>query len=60
MVTIFNEFKSSIPEIIEEARNGHMFVLVDDEDRENEGDIIVRRRWRHRKSSTSWQPGAAG
>ena len=41
MVTIFNEFKSSIPEIIEEARNGHMFVLVDDEDRENEGDIIV-------------------
>ena len=41
MVAIFNEFKSSIPEIIEEARNGRMFVLVDDEDRENEGDIIV-------------------
>ena len=30
-----------IQEIIEEARNGRMFVLVDDEDRENEGDLIV-------------------
>ena len=28
-------------EIIEEARNGRMFVLVDDEDRENEGDLII-------------------
>ncbi len=27
--------------IIDEARNGRMFVLVDDEDRENEGDLIV-------------------
>ncbi|WP_347303831.1 3,4-dihydroxy-2-butanone-4-phosphate synthase [Croceibacterium sp. TMG7-5b_MA50] len=31
----------SIEEIIDEARNGRMFILVDDEDRENEGDIIV-------------------
>src|SRR6187402_2890926 len=31
----------SIEQIIEEARNGRMFVLVDDEDRENEGDLIV-------------------
>jgi 3,4-dihydroxy 2-butanone 4-phosphate synthase / GTP cyclohydrolase II len=30
-----------IEEIIDEARNGRMFILVDDEDRENEGDIIV-------------------
>ena len=30
-----------IPEILEEIRNGHMIVLVDDEDRENEGDLIV-------------------
>ncbi len=30
-----------IEEIIEEARNGRMFVLVDDEDRENEGDLVV-------------------
>jgi len=28
-------------EIIEEARNGRMFILVDDEDRENEGDLII-------------------
>ena len=30
-----------IAEIIEEARNGRMFILVDDEDRENEGDLII-------------------
>ena len=32
---------ASIEEIIDEARNGRMYVLVDDEDRENEGDLIV-------------------
>lgn len=32
---------SSIEDIIEDARNGRMFILVDDEDRENEGDIVV-------------------
>ena len=31
----------SIEEIINEARNGRMFVLVDDEDRENEGDLVI-------------------
>ena len=30
-----------IEEIIEEARNGRMTILVDDEDRENEGDLII-------------------
>jgi len=30
-----------IDEIIEEARNGRMYILVDDEDRENEGDLII-------------------
>ncbi len=30
-----------IEEIIEEARNGRMVVLVDDENRENEGDLVV-------------------
>ena len=34
-------FLSPIEDIIEDARNGRMFVLVDDEDRENEGDLIV-------------------
>jgi 3,4-dihydroxy 2-butanone 4-phosphate synthase/GTP cyclohydrolase II len=32
---------SSIEEIIEDARNGRMFILVDAEDRENEGDLII-------------------
>ena len=27
--------------IIDEARNGRMFILVDDEDRENEGDLVI-------------------
>jgi 3,4-dihydroxy 2-butanone 4-phosphate synthase/GTP cyclohydrolase II len=31
----------SIEQIIDEARNGRMFVLVDDEDRENEGDLVI-------------------
>ncbi len=30
-----------IEEIIEEAKNGRMYILVDDEDRENEGDLII-------------------
>ena len=28
-------------DIIDEARNGRMFILVDDEDRENEGDLVI-------------------
>ncbi|WP_091735293.1 3,4-dihydroxy-2-butanone-4-phosphate synthase [Phenylobacterium immobile] len=32
---------SPIEEIIEEARNGRPYILVDAEDRENEGDIII-------------------
>ena len=32
---------SPIEEIIEDARNGRMFVLVDHEDRENEGDLVI-------------------
>ena len=30
-----------IEDIIDEARNGRMFILVDDEDRENEGDLVI-------------------
>ncbi|UWQ48686.1 3,4-dihydroxy-2-butanone-4-phosphate synthase [Leisingera caerulea] len=32
---------SPIEEIIEEAREGRMFILVDHEDRENEGDLVI-------------------
>ncbi len=37
----FSEFLSPVEEIIEDARNGRMFILVDDQDRENEGDLII-------------------
>ncbi len=32
---------NSIPEIIDDVRSGKMVILVDDEDRENEGDLIL-------------------
>ena len=31
----------SVPEAIEEIRAGHILVVVDDEDRENEGDLTI-------------------
>jgi 3,4-dihydroxy 2-butanone 4-phosphate synthase / GTP cyclohydrolase II len=34
-------FLSSVEEIVEDARNGRMVILVDDEDRENEGDLYI-------------------
>ncbi|MBL8627992.1 MAG: 3,4-dihydroxy-2-butanone-4-phosphate synthase [Rhodospirillaceae bacterium] len=37
----YTEYLSSIDEIIEDARNGKMFILVDDEGRENEGDLVI-------------------
>ena len=37
----YNINLSSIEEIIEDARNGKMYILVDDPDRENEGDLII-------------------
>lgn len=36
-----SRYLSSAEELIEEARNGRMFILVDDEDRENEGDLVI-------------------
>ncbi|SEV98768.1 GTP cyclohydrolase II [Cognatiyoonia koreensis] len=32
---------SPIEDILEDARNGRMFILVDHEDRENEGDLVI-------------------
>ncbi|MEM9350597.1 MAG: 3,4-dihydroxy-2-butanone-4-phosphate synthase, partial [Pseudomonadota bacterium] len=32
---------SPIEEIIDDARAGRMFILVDHEDRENEGDLVI-------------------
>ena len=36
---------ASIEEIIDDARKGRLFVLVDDEHRENEGDLVVPAQW---------------
>ena len=35
------DYISPAAEIIEEARSGRIFILVDDEDRENEGDLVI-------------------
>lgn len=32
---------ASVPECIEELKQGRMIILVDDEDRENEGDLVI-------------------
>ena len=37
----FGEVKAAAEDIIEDARNGRIFILVDDEDRENEGDLVI-------------------
>lgn len=37
----YSDQLSSIEDIIEDARNGRMFILVDDEERENEGDLVI-------------------
>ena len=41
MRTEYSDAISSIEEIIDDARNGRMFILVDHEDRENEGDLVI-------------------
>ena len=39
--TEYSDAISSVEEIIEDARQGRMFILVDHEDRENEGDLVI-------------------
>jgi 3,4-dihydroxy 2-butanone 4-phosphate synthase / GTP cyclohydrolase II len=41
MMNVFHDYISDLPSIIEDARNGRMFILVDAEDRENEGDLVI-------------------
>ena len=36
-----HEALSTTEEIIDEARNGRIFILIDDEERENEGDLVI-------------------
>ncbi len=37
----FRDAISPVEDIIDDARNGRMFILVDREDRENEGDLVI-------------------
>ncbi len=37
----YTDYISSIEDVIEDARNGRMFILIDAEDRENEGDLVI-------------------
>ncbi|WP_408891886.1 3,4-dihydroxy-2-butanone-4-phosphate synthase [Neoroseomonas oryzicola] len=39
--TSFHDFIAPTEDLLEEARRGRMFILVDDEDRENEGDLVI-------------------
>ena len=38
---MFKKKFSNISSIIKDAKKGKMFILVDDENRENEGDLII-------------------
>lgn len=38
---MYKEYLSPIEDVIEDARNGKMFILVDAEERENEGDLVI-------------------
>jgi len=49
-----------IPEAIEEIRAGRIVVVVDDEDRENEGDLTIAAEKVTPRSSISWPRTAAG
>ncbi|MFN4153090.1 MAG: 3,4-dihydroxy-2-butanone-4-phosphate synthase [Paracoccaceae bacterium] len=40
-MTQYSDAISTVEDIIDDARNGRMFILVDHEDRENEGDLVI-------------------
>ena len=46
---------STIKQIIRDAKKGKMFILVDNKDRENEGDLVVPASKIDPKKLTSWQ-----
>ena len=49
---------NSTEDILEDIRQGRMVVLMDDEDRENEGDLIMAAPRCGPRTSISW-PGTA-
>jgi 3,4-dihydroxy 2-butanone 4-phosphate synthase/GTP cyclohydrolase II len=40
-VQVYHDYVSAIEDVIEDARNGRMFILMDADDRENEGDLVI-------------------
>ena len=40
-VSVYHDYISAIEDVIEDARNGRMFILMDADDRENEGDLVI-------------------
>ncbi len=40
-VSVYHDYISKIEDVIEDARNGRMFILMDADDRENEGDLVI-------------------
>jgi 3,4-dihydroxy 2-butanone 4-phosphate synthase/GTP cyclohydrolase II len=40
-INVFHDYIANIEDVIEDARNGRMFILMDADDRENEGDLII-------------------
>ena len=51
---------ATIEEAIEEIREGRFVVVVDDADRENEGDLTIAAQFVTPEASTSWRPTRAG
>ena len=46
---------STIKEIIKDAKKGKMFILVDNKDRENEGDLVIPASKVSAKKLILWQ-----
>jgi 3,4-dihydroxy 2-butanone 4-phosphate synthase / GTP cyclohydrolase II len=40
-VNVYHDYIARIEDVIEDARNGKMFILMDADDRENEGDLVI-------------------
>jgi len=51
---------SPIEEAIQDIRQGKMIILVDDEDRENEGDLTMAAEKVTPSSSISWPASGGG
>ena len=50
----------SIENAIREIKKGKFIILVDDEDRENEGDLVIAAERLHLRPSISWRDTGGG